>query len=132
MSSAAGSRTTAPATCTAGSGIHNSEKSKWLTSANPARMPTTTKHAVRAMRSRCSRLSLAVMVRKAGTVAMGSTITKGEPNASTAFSIGAMGLPRSGLTQELGARINMRPLREAFVKCEFVRGDRCGHHDLKR
>ena len=45
-----------------------------------------TQHASRAVLTRCSGLSLGVMARNAGTVAIGSTMTKSELVASRTYS----------------------------------------------
>ena len=45
-----------------------------------------TTQATRAVRTRCATESRAVMAMKAGTAAIGSTMTKSELNANTAYS----------------------------------------------
>jgi hypothetical protein len=52
----------------------------------PARMPTATMQAVRAVRNRPGTDSRAVMVRNAGTAAIGSIMINNEPNEKSAYS----------------------------------------------
>src|SRR5512146_1535614 len=131
MSSDTNNKTSAPATWTAGSVMPSSENSDWPTRANPIKIPIITTQAVRAIRSRWFRVSLAVMARKAGTVAMGSTITKSELKASAAYSVGVMRLSQSGLAEEFGAWIRMFPAPQPFVECLILFGDRRRHHDVE-
>src|SRR6476619_2190337 len=60
------------------------------------------------------------MARNAGTVAMGSTITKRELKASTPYSIGVMRSSHSGLSQQLCPRIGVRAFGQSLEKSSFV------------
>src|SRR5262245_4299184 len=131
MSRATRSRTSAPATWMAGSVIPKSEKSHWPTSANPARMPTATKQATLAILSRWVMLLCAVMARNAGTVAMGSTMTKRELNARTPYSNRVMQSPSLGGVEEFCAGIGMFLLGEPLVESAFFLSHDCRHDDLQ-
>ncbi|MEI9963094.1 MAG: hypothetical protein WDM76_18870 [Limisphaerales bacterium] len=53
---------------------------------NASSTTATVQQAIRAVRKRCSAVSVGVMARKAGAVASGSTITKSELPASKMYS----------------------------------------------
>src|SRR5512134_2525514 len=94
-------------------------------------MPTATRQAVRAIRSRWPSISRAVMAKKAGTVAMGSTMTKSELKASAAYSVGVMRLPQPGLTEQFGAWIGVFPASQLLVEFLILFGDRWRHDDVE-
>ena len=61
-------------------------KINWPPTENTSNTPAATQHASRAVRRRCAGVSVGVMVRNAGTVASGSTITNSELAASKMYS----------------------------------------------
>src|ERR671921_2364642 len=58
----------------------------WPKNANPIKRPMATKHAIRAVFNRSSTDSRAVMAMKAGTAAIGSTMTNKVLKANRAYS----------------------------------------------
>src|SRR5579863_52919 len=85
---------------------------KILKSAVPAKEKSSStaamaQHATLAVRSRCSGVSLGVMVRNAGTVASGSTMTNNELPASRIYSLRPIGMSKRHAGPEV-------KLREAF------------------
>src|SRR3954470_7505653 len=101
------------------------------TTAKPASTPTMTRQATFAMRSRSLIEERAVIATKAGTVAIGSTITKRELNANSAYSLSVMRLsPLSG-RQQAGPRVALMVLLQLFVERSLLLRDRRRHDDLE-
>ena len=86
MSSATSSSTTLAAIWKAGMVIPMTLKINCPATEKASRTPAVTQQASPAIRIRCSGVSFGVMVRNAGTVASGSTITNSEPTASRMYS----------------------------------------------
>src|SRR4030095_8416025 len=131
MSKATSSSTSAPATCTAASVIPSRENNHRPARANPLRIRTATRQAVRAIRNRWGSVYRDVMARKAGTVAMGSTITKRELNASTPYSVGVMRSSGSSLPEQLGPRVGMRAFGQPLVQSALLVGDGRWNDDVQ-
>src|SRR5689334_2912645 len=115
ISNATSNRTSAPATCTAASVMPSSENNHWPASAKPPKIAKATRQATRAMRSRWMSVQREVIARKAGTVAMGSTMTKRELKASTPYSVGVMRSSGSSLPEQFGARVRVHALCQPLV-----------------
>src|SRR5215208_5333596 len=101
------------------------------TRAKPASTPTMTMQATFAIRSRSVMDERAVIATKAGTVAMGSTMTKSELKANSAYSVSVMRLsPLSGC-QQAGPRVALMVLLQLFVELLFLFRDSGRNDNLK-